>query len=160
MRERLVAECEADDRCAYVYPHGHRFFRTKHCGLGALGANATFCFEPGGDSPYRKGLYDAMLTGCIPVVFSAYNENIAPWFVPKGVVVRLSETEYVNGSFSALDRLRAMPADEIARRQRVLARGARRLQYATADVPGDAYETLLAGALGLSRDLGRVYGAL
>ena len=58
------------------------------------------------------------------------------------------------------DRLRSMPADEIARRQRALARGARRLQYAADDIPGDAYETLLAGALGLSRDLGRVDGAL
>jgi len=34
-----------------------------------LMSNSTFCLEPGGDSPTRKGFFDALLAGCIPVVF-------------------------------------------------------------------------------------------
>lgn len=35
-----------------------------------LSRKSVFCFQPSGDMPTRKGLFDAMLQGCIPVTFS------------------------------------------------------------------------------------------
>ena len=131
------------------------------CGFATIHRSATFCFEPGGDSPYRKGFYDAMLAGCIPVIFSLQNELVAPWFVPKGVAVRLSESAYTNGTFKALDVLRSIAPEEIRRRQSILREHGHRLQYAvddTGDEP-DAVETLFVGALGLAHDLEALYDA-
>ena len=129
------------------------------CGFATIHRSATFCFEPGGDSPYRKGFYDAMLAGCIPVIFSLQNELVAPWFVPRGVAVRLSERKYGNGTFKALDVLRSIAPEEIRRRQSILREHGHRLQYAVddnGDEP-DAVETLFVGALGLAHDLEALY---
>jgi len=129
------------------------------CGFAEIHRSAIFCFEPGGDSPYRKGFYDAMLAGCIPVIFSLQNELVAPWFVPKGVAVRLSESAYTNGTFKALDVLRSIAPEEIRRRQSILREHGHRLQYAVddnGDEP-DAVETLFVGALGLAHDLEALY---
>ena len=100
-----------------------------------------------------------MLAGCIPVIFSLQNELVAPWFVPKGVAVRLSERKYGNGTFKALDVLRRIPSEEIRRRQSIIRKHGHRLQYAVDDQgkEPDAVETLFVGALGLAHDLAHLY---
>jgi hypothetical protein len=150
VRTRLARDCDGAPDCRVHDPTASRL-HTGFCGTAATHYPATFCFEPGGDSPYRKGFYDAMLAGCIPVVFGRYNARVAPWFVPPGAVVALSESRYVAGDFDAVAALRKIPANDVARMQRALADGAHRLQYAVDDVPGDAFETLLTGALDLAR---------
>jgi len=42
-------------------------------------SKATFCLEPGGDSPFRKSLSDSIALGCIPVLFHSYSNAVAPW---------------------------------------------------------------------------------
>jgi hypothetical protein len=37
--------------------------------LGAM-HQSQFCLQPPGDSPTRRSFFDAMLAGCIPVIFS------------------------------------------------------------------------------------------
>ena len=79
--------------------------------------------------------------------------------MPKGVVVRLSERKYGNGTFKALDVLRSIAPEEIRRRQSILREHGHRLQYAVddnGDEP-DAVETLFVGALGLAHDLAHLY---
>ena len=159
-RDRVFAECSnADDAtCAVHDPSGGEMHHA--CGYAAVYRSATFCFQPPGDSPYRKGFYDAMLAGCIPVIFGVHNERVAPWFVPKGVAVRLSESKYLNGTFRALDVLRAMAPADVARRQALLHAHGHRLQYAVDDTArGDAVETLFVGALGLAHDLEVLYAS-
>ncbi|CAI7772206.1 unnamed protein product [Closterium sp. NIES-54] len=42
-----------------------------------------FCLQPWGDSPTRRSLFDAMLAGCIPVVFSDWSmQRQFPWHLP------------------------------------------------------------------------------
>jgi hypothetical protein len=36
--------------------------------MGSYG-DSLFCFQPAGDTPTRKGLFDAVMAGCIPVLF-------------------------------------------------------------------------------------------
>ncbi|KAH8098760.1 hypothetical protein JL720_1723 [Aureococcus anophagefferens] len=166
-RPKLIADCKAapNAACRVYHPHAanrlgergpYAKARGRHfCGLEETYARATFCLEPGGDSPYRKGFYDALATGCIPVAFGAFNARVAPWFVPRGVVVELNETACLAGDLDVLAFLAAMPADEVSRRQELLAAGAVKVQYALDDVPGDAVETLLRGARRAALDLER-----
>ena len=46
-------------------------------------ASSVFCLEPEGDSPDRKSVYDSLLLGCIPVVFSRRTLALSPlhWYV-------------------------------------------------------------------------------
>ena len=156
-RDKVYAECRdaANATCAVFDPRDME----HKCGFATIHRSAIFCFEPGGDSPYRKGFYDAMLAGCIPVIFSLQNELVTPWFVPKGVAVRLSERAYGNGTFKALDVLRRIPSEEIRRRQSIIRKHGHRLQYAVDDLgeEPDAVETLFVGALGLAHDLAHLY---
>ena len=145
-RAPLVAECGAAADCDVLNP-GLMKSGFAFCGASQGAFPYTFCLEPGGDSPYRKGFYDAMLAGCIPVIFGAYNARVAPWFVPTDGVLRLPERPYLEGNYSALGALRAVPRATVRAMQAALHAGFTKLQYAVDDVPGDAVETLLSGAL-------------
>merc|ERR1712066_510391 len=47
---------------------------------------SVFCPVVQGDVPHQKRLFDAMLTGCIPVVaaFPAHEEGQVSWWLPGG----------------------------------------------------------------------------
>jgi len=79
--------------------------------------------------------------------------------VPKNATVRFSEHDYLAGKFSVLDELRKIPGQEVRAKQRAIAAGAFKLQYAIDDLPGDAVETMMNGALGLAATLGEYYNA-
>ena len=40
---------------------------------------SAFCLQPPGDSPTRKSFYDAVLSGCIPVIFKLQHPNELPF---------------------------------------------------------------------------------
>lgn len=42
----------------------------------------TFCLQPPGDTPTRKGLFDSILAGCIPVVFHEQTSYTYKWHLP------------------------------------------------------------------------------
>lgn len=49
--------------------------------------DSVFCLSPSGDSPTRKGLFDSLLAGCIPVVFNPLTlHEQYPWHIGKLVV--------------------------------------------------------------------------
>jgi hypothetical protein len=47
---------------------------------------ATFCLTPPGDSLTRKSLFDSLLAGCIPVVFSSATASQYVWHLPASVL--------------------------------------------------------------------------
>ena len=87
-------------------------------------ARSVFCFVPRGDSPTSRRLYDAMAAACVPVIVSddwsgatlPFHELI-PWEV---FVVRVSERDWNENPRATLERLREMPARELAERQRMV----------------------------------------
>ena len=122
--------------------------------IKSLKRSAVFCLEPGGDSPYRKSIFDSILLGCIPVVFSEYTNRVAPWhwagFRDRSRVL-VDERRYRDGALDLIDYLRNIPRDEVRRMQATIARHAHALMYAVDDFPGDAVDLLLAGAHRLAK---------
>jgi hypothetical protein len=96
-----------------------------------------FCLTPPGDTVSRKGLFDAILMGCIPVIFypmSAYY----PWHLPAGdgpeglesFAVYIPGKEVLANRTIVMDRLHSIPQEKIRAMQRQLAVLAPRIQYA------------------------------
>ena len=80
-----------------------------------------FCLIPAGDSIVTDRLYTAVAAGCLPVVLAivkpgAYKEAVnysAFWHTP-------SNRAFVRDPNALVAELRAMPAQEVARRQRAM----------------------------------------
>lgn len=153
-RNRLMVDCAKENDCDLVEPDTDCGENIQHY------VNATFCFQPGGDSPYRKGLYDAVVVGCIPVVFGLYNTRVAQWHFwgsrgTRAYMVVINETKYLRGDMDLFGYLRSIPKTKIQKMQSELAQNAHRMQYALVDESDDAVDILLKGAwhLARSRDL-------
>ena len=60
---------------------------TRRC--TELAEKSVFCIQDGADSTTRKGLWDGLIAGCIPVFlsgvmsneFDCYGESVSPWYV-------------------------------------------------------------------------------
>ncbi len=69
IRHRLKKQCMADTSgsCMWIQlgKAGHRYEQQD---ILSLYRRSVFCLSPPGDSPTRKGIFDALLAGCIPVV--------------------------------------------------------------------------------------------
>jgi len=96
-------------------------------------ANSTFCFQPPGDAETRKGFFDALLVGCIPVVFTpdafsrVYGWHVTPEegrnisvYIPFDIWTRRD---------NIIDILKAIPKEEVLAKQRAIEQIAPRLQY-------------------------------
>jgi hypothetical protein len=66
-REALVKQC-ANHTTNNGCLHGHYIHDAKMT-QNQLARDSVFCLQPPGDMPTRKSLFDAVLSGCIPVLF-------------------------------------------------------------------------------------------
>lgn len=81
LREALMVECRTSNRCQSGWSprqeqQGNRS-RADFGGLAKRLLQSTFCAQPPGDTPSRKGIIDAIVFGCVPVVF--VEEQMALW---------------------------------------------------------------------------------
>ena len=161
LRPKIASICEASDACETHVPHDGPRTCGVRCvpGLRRTFQRATFCLQPGGDSPYRKSVFDAALAGCIPVVFSQQLARVAPWhrgnFGEHFVV--LSGAAVQRGEIDVMAYLAGIPETKIAELRRNLAGVAPMLQYSIDDsVRNDAFEALLRGALAVATERERL----
>lgn len=119
----------------------------------ALYWNATFCLMPGGDSVGRKAILDALLLGCIPVLFHPSQLIQWPWHwgrwvreatvlvdyrrvLTSGVIGRNGSASVPTANEDAtypLDELRAIPTARVRTMQHAIAAHAHRMHWATSD---------------------------
>lgn len=85
--------------------------------------HSIFCLQPSGDSPTRRGFYDAIQLGCIPVIFrkSSYGRLFpsSPEFDTSLFTVYVDENDILNDE-SIIERLASISGIEIRRKQRHL----------------------------------------
>lgn len=128
--------------CA-IFDHGHFSSNTQHnhFGVAWAGRMSTFCVQPTGktprkgESPSRKGFFDALLLGCIPVVVDRGDPAAgatAPmlpfsWAIPWREIAVMLPRGVMTGSL--VEALRSIAPGEIRARQVKLAEAARLLQW-------------------------------
>ena len=115
--------------------------------------NATFCLQPGGDTPARKSLVDAITLGCIPVLFSRMQDEFMPWWSwhswrDRGRVL-VNRSDFLRGKINLPEYLSEIAADpvRIGEMQATLERHARSMQVSTEDDPDDALSVILSRVL-------------
>ena len=84
--------------------------------------DATFCLTPAGDNYVSARFYTAIAAGCLPVVVSdpllgAFHQQA----MYSSFWVKVPQEAFIRDPVSLLRTLRAMPAAEVAARQRAMA---------------------------------------
>lgn len=117
---------------------------------------ATFCLQPGGDTVSRKSIVDAVLLGCIPVLFHAGQRRLWPahwggWVA--NATVLLDGAAVASGRRDAVQQLMQVRPRHVRSMQEAIARHAHTMQYAAVDTslltvtPAvDAFDILLRAA--------------
>jgi hypothetical protein len=111
--------------------------------------SSIFCLQPPGDSPTRKGFFDSLLLGCIPVIFrsGSYSKVFPHLGSVEKLAVILDEKEVLAG-LDVVQVLSKVPRNTITAKQKAIARLATRFQYkldsahVNRSAP-DAFDTLL-----------------
>ena len=99
--------------------------------IARLYASATFCLQPPGDAISRKGVVDALLLGCIPVLLHAGQGAQWPWHWgawQANASVTLDSVDVLHGR-DPIDLLRRIPTPLVRRMQRTIASRAHSMQY-------------------------------
>lgn len=108
---------------------------------------AVFALQPPGDTPTRRGFYDSLLNGAIPVIFrkDTYDRLFpsSPDMDPELFTVFIDEKELVAGvGGDVITRLEGISKEEIRTKQEHIRRIARGLQYS---LPLDEVKLPLVG---------------
>lgn len=133
LRKTLWTQCERDSGC--------QWHKTAHSCSGVLNATGTmllirrakFCPAPTGDSLTRKSLFDSLVGGCIPVLFSKASLETYSWHLSKqdvsdvSVYIPMKQINEEGSNF--MEILRDISPEEIARKQRAIEKLAPSLQY-------------------------------
>ncbi|GAA6061178.1 hypothetical protein JCM10212_002391 [Sporobolomyces blumeae] len=96
---------------------------------------AVFCPMPAGDSPTRRAIYEALLLGCIPVVFREHSYGRLFPSSPEindmsKYTVFVEENDLINSvGPSLIERLEAIPASQVRKMQEHIRRIAPSLQW-------------------------------
>eukprot|EP01041_Mallomonas_annulata_P008043 gene8043-16489_t len=135
LRKVIISQCEASkpEDCAHYGsgPHG----RAHHPITDLLYyTNTTFCLHPTGDAETRKAIFDSMLLGCIPVVFTPQlMYRVYTWFFTledaRATSVYIPMESILKGGVNIVEALRAIPIDKIKSMQAAIQRLAPSLQY-------------------------------
>ena len=103
---------------------------------------STFCLQPPGDDPSRKGVMDSILSGCIPVTF--HPDTLITGLplhlsVEEAIEISVYIPEYIvrnTSSFNIVSFIESIPSSVIERKQRKIGVLGFQLQYS---VPAIAY---------------------
>lgn len=134
LRRTLLAQCQADESC--------QWHTTAHACNGVVNATsqmlmfrqAKFCPAPPGDSITRKSLFDALVAGCVPVIFAKASLSQYLWYFTKqqleDVAIFIPKQAILEKAANFLDILGSISDEDLERRQRIIAQIAPSLQYA------------------------------
>jgi len=154
----LFGMCKQRPQLCAIYETGQRensssFVHSRIPDMYQLVMSSTFCVNPPGDTPTRKGLFDSLVLGCIPVVTSEdslqhYRFHLPFW---RSVSVLVTTEQLFSKGFNLFDYLAAYLEKnprEVWQKQETMRKAAYSLQYslqpATAVMRGpDAFDKIL-----------------
>lgn len=143
VRNKIKEVCsKADKHTCHLVEGG------DDCSYTAVKAKSVFCLEPGGDSPWRKSLYESLVSGCLPIIFSVYNLHVSPmhWAsFARNVSVLIDPNAFIEGRVDLVQTIKSISPADIRAKQTLLSQHAHRLHYSIDDYPNDAFETMMKG---------------
>jgi hypothetical protein len=148
LRLALVKQCQAHSDVCYWLPYGgnkdlsKRDFGSINVENGAsvhdIMRRSVFCLTPMGDLPTRKGLFDSILLGCIPVVFNPLTASVMyTWHwseeLWKEVLVEFNDRAPIyHSNLDIVDTLQTLFKQNrslVETKQQLIRKNAFRLQY-------------------------------
>eukprot|EP01038_Epipyxis_sp_PR26KG_P004343 gene4343-6146_t len=133
LRKTIHKQCSSDPNCLW--------HSTNHTCSGVINAvdtmlllrRAVFCLAPTGDSLTRKSLFDSLVAGCIPVIFSRASLTQYIWHLSEEDVSKISVyipmKHLIEYDLNFMHILNALSPEEILMKQYSIAEIAPRLQY-------------------------------
>jgi hypothetical protein len=115
--------------------------KTAHSCTGVIGQqnmmlqlrNSIFCPAPTGDSITRKGIFDSLIAGCIPVLFSQASLSQYMWHVSEDnlekVSIYIPLKDMLQKGLNFMETLKKITPDEIKKKQDAIMKLAPSLQY-------------------------------
>lgn len=134
IRRAMTSQCNMSIECHWMQI-GHSSIDNNIADFLSVYRKAIFCLIPPGDDPARKALFDAILSGCIPVIFEVatiYNQY--PWHIGEqnalDISVNIPGGQVRAGKLNFMKVLLDIKPEVIRRKQEAIARVAPRIQYA------------------------------
>ena len=134
IRRAMAKQCEESQNCKWLQiAHS-----SKDSSIGdylSVYKKSVFCLCPPGDDPARKAVFDAIISGCIPVIFhesTLYNQY--PWHFNEGEALEISISvpgdKVRRNQIKFMEFLEKVSPEVIKMKQQKIAQVAKRLQYA------------------------------
>ncbi|KAL2612232.1 hypothetical protein R1flu_023924 [Riccia fluitans] len=123
LRDNLFEQCNKSEVCTFIICDQIDCQSNPHL-VTKLLLQSTFCLQPPGDSPTRKGIFDCFMAGTIPVFFtplSAHQQYL--WHLPQdgdSYSVLFDEVEVRDKGFDVMSALKQIPPSRIKRMQRTI----------------------------------------
>lgn len=139
IRLKLHKDCALFPTQCYVKPIKNRYLpglMQTGSTVEQLYGNATFCLMPPGDGPTRKGIFDSLLMGCIPVMFDWFlMSKTYEWYFTKEkdreCFVYVQGENYIHDKeFNIIPHLANISAAEILKKQQCIEEIAHTVSYA------------------------------
>ena len=134
IRRAMTTQCNASAECHWMQI-AHSSKDQNIADFLSVYKRAKFCLCPPGDDPARKAVFDAILSGCIPVIFEvATLFNQYPWHIGEqaalDIAVSFPGGAVRSGKMDFMSILTKIPPETIRLKQQAIARLAPRIQYA------------------------------
>jgi len=163
-RQALIQQCMDRPRdCKYVATgmrsKSNSVLKKRVAGFAEVLMTGTFCLNPPGDTPTRKGLFDSMLAGCIPVIVTPDSLTRYKWHLPNWEALSVVLPADRGEDFNVVDYLVLLKRNQpelVLQKMKELQRTAYRLQYSmrpNSERGLDAFEVALQKVLEYNRNL-------
>jgi len=124
IRDAVFDQCGNSTKCNELYC-SYQLCVGKPETIVRMGLESVFCLQPPGDTPTRKGLFDSLQAGCIPVVFNQQQAVLQYLFHLPGdgsdYSVLISTDDVVSRNYNVVDHLSRIPQSEIeSMRERIV----------------------------------------
>jgi hypothetical protein len=101
----------------------------------SLYRQSVFCLQPPGDMEIRNGIFDALLAGCIPVLFLSHTlHKVYPWYFSaeeeEAITFHLQARRVKQKQDNIIDYLASIPDEVIYAKQEAIRNFVMRIQYA------------------------------
>lgn len=135
VRKKMKSECEKHPECFVDLMKSHFDVKISNAS-GYTNLESVFCLNPPGDMPTRKGYFDSILAGCIPVTTDRYSARDQwLWHLGKEIhdktSIYIPRETFLNQSFDFMQYLVELVHEgkKVTKMRKNIAKYASRLQY-------------------------------